>query len=77
MSDVRTYNNQHPSSGPFDPVAFGQLVAKFDPSLFYGINDPVTVQADGKAAAPAIIQLAVPPKSQRVTTSAIWWFRKP
>ncbi|WP_424085060.1 filamentous hemagglutinin N-terminal domain-containing protein, partial [Pseudomonas sp.] len=56
MSDVRTYNNQHPSSGPFDPVAFGQLVAKFDPSLFYGINDPVTVQADGKAAAPAIIQ---------------------
>ncbi|BAQ81775.1 two-partner secretion domain-containing protein [Pseudomonas sp. St29] len=56
MSDVHRYNQQHPSSGPFDPVAFGELVAKFNPTLFYGINDPVVVQADGKAAAPAIIQ---------------------
>ncbi|WP_409284088.1 DUF637 domain-containing protein [Pseudomonas protegens] len=56
MSDVNRYNQQHPSSGPFDPVAFGELVAKFNPTLFYGINDPVVVQADGKAAAPAIIQ---------------------
>ena len=56
INDVRAYNSQHPGSAPFDPVAFGQLVAKFDPSLFYGINDPVTVQADGKAVAPAIIQ---------------------
>ena len=56
MNDVRRYNQQHPSSGPFDPVAFGQLVAKFNPTLFYGINDPVVVQADGKASAPAIIQ---------------------
>lgn len=56
ISAVRAYDQQHPRSGPFDPVAFGQLVAKFNPSLFYGINDPVTVAADGKAAAPAIIQ---------------------
>ncbi len=56
MAAVNRYNQQHPGSGPFDPVAFGQLVARFNPSLFYGINDPVVVQADGKAAAPAIIQ---------------------
>ncbi|WP_238340271.1 DUF637 domain-containing protein [Pseudomonas sp. SWRI18] len=56
MSAVSAYDQKHPRSGPFDPVAFGQLVARFDPNLFYGINDPVIVQADGKAVAPAIIQ---------------------
>jgi len=56
IDEVVAYNRLHPGSGPFDPGAFNQLVSKFNPSLFYGINDPVVVQADGKAVAPAIIQ---------------------
>ncbi|WP_434562909.1 hemagglutinin repeat-containing protein [Pseudomonas sp. R1-6] len=56
IDEVKDYNRKHPRSGPFDPVAFNELVGKFDPSLFYGINRPVAVQADGASVAAAIIQ---------------------
>ncbi|WP_408636598.1 DUF637 domain-containing protein, partial [Pseudomonas agronomica] len=56
IDEVRDYDRKHPRSGPFDPVAFNELVGKFDPSLFYGINDPIAVQADGQSVAAAIIQ---------------------
>ena len=56
IDDVATYDQMHPRSGPFDPVAFNELVGKFDPTLFYGINDPIAIQADGQSVAPAIIQ---------------------
>ncbi|WP_260955547.1 two-partner secretion domain-containing protein [Pseudomonas citri] len=56
IDDVAAYNRLHPRTGPFDPVAFEELVSKFDPRLFYGINDPITVQGDGQSVAAAIIQ---------------------
>jgi len=56
IDEVAAYDRLHPRTGPFDPVAFEQLVGKFDPSLFYGINDPITVQGDGQSVAPAVIQ---------------------
>ncbi|WP_408005491.1 two-partner secretion domain-containing protein [Pseudomonas huanghezhanensis] len=56
INDVQAYDAQHPRTGPFDIAAFNELVGKFDPVLFYGITDPVTVKADGQSVAAAIIQ---------------------
>ncbi|MCU0124252.1 DUF637 domain-containing protein [Pseudomonas vlassakiae] len=56
IDEVKAYDRAHPRSGPFDQDAFAALVAKFDPAIFYGIDEPLTVQADGQFIAPAIIQ---------------------
>ncbi|WP_153772370.1 filamentous hemagglutinin N-terminal domain-containing protein [Pseudomonas sp. MNR3A] len=52
---VAAYDQAHPQSGPFDPVAFKALVDKFDPGVFIGIDDKIKVEG-GAPVAPAIIQ---------------------
>ncbi|MEW5543603.1 hemagglutinin repeat-containing protein [Pseudomonas soli] len=58
INEVNAYNQAHPRSGPFDEAAFKALVAKFDPGLFYGINEELTLKADDQFIAPALIQAA-------------------
>ncbi|QXG45367.1 two-partner secretion domain-containing protein [Pseudomonas viridiflava] len=56
INDVRVYDQKYPRPGAFDPAAFQALVAKFNPDLFTGINDPIAVEGDGQSSAPAVIQ---------------------
>ncbi|MCX5509187.1 hemagglutinin repeat-containing protein, partial [Pseudomonas sp. BJa3] len=58
INEVNAYNQAHPRSGPFDEAAFKALVAKFDPGMFYGINEALTLKDDNQFIAPALIQAA-------------------
>jgi filamentous hemagglutinin len=53
-ANVKAYNKEHSST--FDEAAFSELLSKFDPRYFTGIDTPVEIQTDGKSVAPAIIQ---------------------
>lgn len=52
--DVAVYHTQYGST--FSVDAFQDLLSKFDPALFTGIDTPVQVASDGGYVAPAIIQ---------------------
>ncbi|MCX5510508.1 hemagglutinin repeat-containing protein, partial [Pseudomonas sp. BJa3] len=58
INEVNAYNQAHPRSGPFNEAAFKALVAKFDPGMFYGINEALTLKDDNQFIAPALIQAA-------------------
>ena len=55
---VAIYNRDHPPSSPVDEAALAALLAKFNPVIFAGINNPIEIKTNGVIAAPAIIQAA-------------------
>jgi filamentous hemagglutinin len=56
VAAVQAYNRAHPQGSPVDEAAFADLMARFSPSLFPGINQPIAVQGGTQVVAPAIIQ---------------------
>ena len=56
VAAVQAYNRAHPQGSPVDEAAYAALMARFSPSLFPGINQPIAVQGGTQVVAPAIIQ---------------------